>query len=324
MGKDRPRGRIAKDVLTWADPDRQSLNQTRTDRPDSSRVSVIIPHYRDLRGLDRCLEALGRQTYPRDLVEIVVADNNSPEGMAAVEQVAAGRARLVLVTEQGAGPARNGAVAAARHEILAFIDSDCVAEPAWIEEGVAALGSYDFVGGRVKVLVDDPARITPTEAFERVFAFDFKTYVTKKGFTGSGNLFCPRMIFDAVGGFRTAVSEDLDWSYRARGLGYRLGYAPAAVVGHPARRTWPELVAKWRKTNTESYHLMKSRGHGRLWWLLRTLALPASAIVHTPKVLASPELAGARERLDALTTLYRIRLWRLAHAFRLLREDPAS
>ena len=41
-------------------------------------VSVVVPHYADLVGLDRCLATLAAQTYPRDRVEIVVADNGSP------------------------------------------------------------------------------------------------------------------------------------------------------------------------------------------------------------------------------------------------------
>src|ERR1700749_2090049 len=107
------------------------------------RVSVIIPHYRDLAGLRLCLSALERQSYPREAIEIVVADNNSPEGEAEVARAIAGRARLVGVTEKGAGPARNGAVSASTGEILAFIDSDCVPEPDWIAEGVKSLEGHD-------------------------------------------------------------------------------------------------------------------------------------------------------------------------------------
>ena len=282
------------------------------------KVSVIIPHYRDLEGLALCLAALDRQTYPREDFEIVVGDNNSPEGEAAVARVIACRARLVIVYEKGAGPARNGAAAIARGDILAFTDSDCQPEPTWLAEGVAALAAYDFVGGRVKVLVDDVNRMTPAEAFERVFAFDFKTYILKKGFTGSGNLFCPRTMFETVGGFRAAVSEDVDWSFRAREMGFRLGYAPQAILGHPARRTWPDLLQKWRKTNFETFSLMTERPGGRWWWFVRSLALPASAIAHTPRVLLSKELQTADQRLAATSALFRLRWWRFLDAMRLL------
>ena len=284
-------------------------------------VSVIVPHYSDLAALDRCLTLLAAQTWPQDRYDIVVADNASPEGEAAVAAVIAGRARLVIVTEKGAGPARNGAVAASTGDILAFIDSDCQAEPAWLAEGVAALARWDFVGGQVQVLVETPGRPTPTEAFELVFAFNFEDYITRKGFTGTGNLFCPRALFDAVGGFRAGVSEDVDWSHRATAAGYRLGYAPRAVVGHPARRAWPELRAKFARVNAETYGLMRLRPGARLRWLARCLALPGSAIIHTPRILFSSRLAGLAQRVGALTVLYRSRFWRAVDGMRLLTTD---
>jgi glycosyltransferase involved in cell wall biosynthesis len=289
-----------------------------TESSTGPMVSVIIPHYRDLKALDKCLDTLSRQTLPRGEFEIIVADNNSPEGEAAIAEVIGGRARLVIVPEKGAGPARNGGVAAAKGQILAFVDSDCQAEPDWLAEGVKALSSYDFVGGRVKVLVDDPRKMTSAEAFERVFAFDFKTYITRKGFTGSGNLFCPRAMFQQVGGFSKGVSEDVEWSHRATAAGYRLGYAPKAVVGHPARRTFAELVAKWKRVNDETYGLMSRRKGGRLLWVLRTCALPASAVAHTPRVLLSKELDSFGQRLLALRMLYGLRLWRALDSFRLI------
>lgn len=285
-------------------------------------VSVIVPHYNDLANLDRCLGSLVAQTYPGHRLEIVVADNNSPQGLEAVERVVAGRARIVLVTERGAGPARNGAVAASNGEVLAFIDSDCRAEPSWIAEGVKALSDFDFVGGRVTVLIDDWTTLTAVEAFERVFAFNFKNYIEKKGFTGSGNLFCYRSLFEVVGGFRVGVSEDVEWSRRAAAAGRKLGYAPKAVIGHPARRDWAELLQKWRRLNREMFLLEIERPAGRLRWLLRSLALPVSAVAHIPKVLTSDQLLTLRQRMMAISVLFALRFWRCPDALGLLLRPP--
>lgn len=281
-------------------------------------VSVIMPHYQDVAALKICLASLEAQTYPRDRFEIVIGDNNSPIGLTAVEAAVAGRARVVVVTEKGAGPARNGAVAASRGEALAFIDSDCVAEPEWLAEGVAGLQRFDLVGGHVRVLVRDPQNMTSAEAFERVFAFDFKTYIEKKGFTGAGNMFCRRELFDRAGVFRVGLSEDLEWSRRAVSTGARLGYAPSAVVGHPARTTWEQLRNKWRRLNAETFGLMDGQRGQRTRWLARNALMPLSAIAHTPRVLASRELETGRQRLQALGMLYRLRLWRMFDAVALL------
>jgi GT2 family glycosyltransferase len=277
------------------------------------QVSVIVPHFEDLTALDLCLSALERQTYPREHFEIIVADNASPCGEERVADTIAGRARLVVVTKRGAGPARNGAAELATGEILAFTDSDCVPEPQWLSEGTAALAKHDIVGGQVTVLVEDPAKPTPTEAFETVFAFNFKDYIEKKGFTGSGNLFVPRDIFDKVGGFSVGVSEDVEWSGRARAKGYTIGYCEQAIVAHPARRTWEELKAKWLRVNSETYGLLSRRSAGRLNWLARTWATPLSAVVHTPRVLRNERL-DKKGKMKALQMLYKLRLWRFFDA----------
>lgn len=285
---------------------------------DAPSASVMVPHYHDLAGLARCLDSLERQTYPADCFEIIVADNASPEGREAVEAIIRGRARLVVVPEKGAGPARNGAVALATGEILAFTDSDCVTEPDWLRQGVAALRAGDVAGGRMIVLVETPGAPAPTEAFEAVFGFDNRRYVEKMGFTVTANLFCPRAVFERVGGFRVGMSEDLEWCGRARAAGFELVYAPLAVVGHPARRSWNELTGKWGRLNAETFALSAGQPWRNLRWLLRSLLLPASAVAHTPKVLASPALTSWSQRASALQVLYRLRLWRLVDSLRLL------
>jgi len=284
-------------------------------------VSVIIPHYNDLEALDACLSALAGQSFPAERTEIIVADNASPQGREAVQSVVGNRARLITVEQRGAGPARNGGVVASSGEILAFVDSDCQPEPQWLAQGIEALAHYDVVGGRVDVLVKEPGRVTAAEAFERVFAFNIEQYVTRKGFVGSGNLFCRRATFDAVGPFGTGVSEDVDWSHRATAKKFRIGYAPLAAVGHPARRSWDELKNKWSRINSETFSLAIRRRGGRLSWLLVCLMLPGSAVAHTPRVLMSRHLK-AEQKLGALGMLYRLRFWRTFDYCRLFFHGP--
>jgi GT2 family glycosyltransferase len=298
------------------------MHQQRPGNVDASKVSVIVPHYDDLQGLDICLSALAKQSLPKAEFEIIVADNNSPQGLEGVARVVAGRARLISIVEKGAGPARNGGAAAAAGEILAFLDSDCVPEPQWLAEGLAALAGYDVVGGSVAVLVHDPGKLTPAEAFECIFAFDIEQYLERKGFVGSGNLFCRRDVFDRVGGFATGVSEDVDWCHRASAKGFHIGFARKAAVGHPARRSWTDLKRKWARINSQTYMLKLKKRSGKLAWVFNCLLLPISAFVHTPRVLMSDKLSG-RQKFAALVILYRIRLWRSWDYCRLLMLGPS-
>jgi glycosyltransferase involved in cell wall biosynthesis len=276
-------------------------------------VSVIVPHYNDLAGLDRCLAALEAQTFPRDRFEIVVGDNASPCGIAEVERVVAGRAAVVPVPEKGAGPARNGAVAHARGETLAFIDSDCVAEPGWLAAGMAAVAPGRFAGGRMFVL--KPAgRPNGAQAYELLFAFDNEAYVREKRFTVTANLFVRRADFDRVGPFRTGVSEDMEWCHRAIGKGLSIAYAADAAVGHPPRDDWTALLGKTRRIERELFQFTLERPNGRLKWLARALLMPAMIVTQGPRVLRAPEIRGAR--LAAMGTLVRLRLWRAGAGLR--------
>lgn len=294
-----------------------------TPSASAPEVSVIIPHYAQVEALDGCLASLAVQSLPAERFEIVVVDNNSPGGPEPVRAVVGERGRLFVETAKGAGPARNRGVAEARGRVLAFIDADCVASPRWLEEGLRGLERFDIVGGRVDVSVADEARMSGAEAFERVFAFDFRSYIEDKGFTGSGNLFCRREVFEAVGGFRPAVSEDMDWSHRAAALGYSLGYHEPAAIAHPARSGWSELTRKWSRLNRESLRLSEGKPYGRWKWFARNWLVPASIVPHAGRVLTSRKLPDARTRLRALATLASIRLWRFADAHRaLLEREP--
>jgi len=286
-------------------------------------VSVVIPHYNDLERLARCLECLRRQSWPADRFEIIVADNNSAGGVAAVQNLAPD-VRVMPAPEQGAGPARNVGVAVARGNVLAFIDSDCVADKSWLAEGIAALDRFDYIGGQVITATSDPQRITPAEAYEVVFAFNFKKYIEQDKFSGTGNLFVPKKVFEKVGGFRSGVSEDVDWCRRANALGYRIGYAERAIVYHPARRDWRELTAKWDRVIQETFGLKRERPVWRWRWIIYTSAVAISPLLHAVRVVRNPRLIGVRAKAAGLLGLFGSRFYRAYRMIVCLVNDAAQ
>ena len=166
--------------------------------------------------------------------------------------------------------------------------------------------------------VVDADNPTSVEAFEKVFAFNFQRYVEKEGFSGAGNMFVSRKIFDAVGGFRTGVSEDKDWGHRAVALGYRWRYEPEARVSHPARRDWTELTRKWRRLTKEGFTAIREKPFGRLRWILRSWLILFSPVFHAGKILRSPKLGRIEQRLKAIGILFRLRWWRFIECHRVL------
>lgn len=284
-------------------------------------VSVVIPHYNDLNQLAHCLESLRRQRFSRDGFEVIVADNNSVGGVAAVERIAPD-VLVVPAPEQGAGPARNAGAATARGTHLAFIDSDCIADENWLREGTAALERFDYVGGQVITTMENAKHPTQAEAFEAVFAFNFKKYIERDKFSGSGNLFVPRAIFERVGGFHALMTEDVEWCRRANAMGYRLGYAERAVVSHAARREWSELMRRWDRMMLEDIRLAMERPRWRLRWSIHAAVVAVSPLVHWLPVVRSRRLIGLRAKACGLLGLFRIRAYRSYRMLGLLVNPP--
>jgi GT2 family glycosyltransferase len=175
---------------------------------------------------------------------------------------------------------------------------------------VAALAQYDYVGGRVVTTVADMKSVSAAEAFEAVFAFDFKKYVETDKFAGSGNLFVRGNLFEQVGGFRAGVAEDVDWCQRANAMGLRLGYAEKAIVYHAARRQWSDLTRRWDRMMSEDIRSAMETPRWQLRWLVHAGMVAVSPFVHWVRVLRSHRLSGPRARGLALIGLLRIRFYR--------------
>ena len=275
--------------------------------------AVIIPHYNDIPRLERCLSALMQNDLTK--TEVVVVDNNSPVSLDGV-RAAFPAVRFVVEPEKGAAVARNRGVAETTAQRLFFIDADCIPAPDWLSVGREIAAKADLIGGRVDVFDETPPPRSGAEAFEAVFAFNFRRYIEVQGFSGAGNLLTHRDVFDAIGGFINGVSEDREWTMRAVARGYSLIYEDRFQVSHPSRQDWPALKAKWHRTTREGY-LLNGTGLGqRLRWGVRALAMPVSALVHIPKVLKSDKLASPGEVLRAIGTLVRLRCMRMVWMLR--------
>ena len=280
------------------------------DRPDAA---VIIPHYNDVVRLERCLTVLAAG----DLrgVDLVVVDNGSSQSLESL-RAAFPMVRFFIEPEKGAAAARNRGVRETTAPVLIFIDADCLPTPDWLDMARLVQPRADLIGGRVDVFDETPPPRSGAEAFEAVFAFNFRNYIEVQGFTGAGNLVTRRDVFVEVGDFVNGVSEDRDWSMRAVAKGFQLIYEDGMVVNHPSRSDWPALRHKWHRLTRE---LCASNGFSRsdrLRWGLRGLAMPISALAHLPKTVFSPKLASPAERVAAATTLMRLRFLRMGWMLR--------
>ena len=115
----------------WIDIDVAEIGYWRPDR----RVTLVLPHYESQTELNNTLAALTRQTYPLDLMEVIIADDGSSTA-PEIPEIAAPLDVTVHVQEDrgfGLARARNLGARVATGEILIFIDCDMIPERQHVE-----------------------------------------------------------------------------------------------------------------------------------------------------------------------------------------------
>ncbi len=125
------------------------------------RVSAIVcSHDPDKSGMDRVMEALRRQTMPREFWELMVVDNASPSRLSEDFEIDWHPCGRHLTEDRlGLTPARLCGMAASRGEILVFVDDDNILDPDylevahWIGMRWPMLGSWS---GRIDPQFDSP------------------------------------------------------------------------------------------------------------------------------------------------------------------------
>lgn len=193
-------------------------------------VSIVIPAYNAARTLEACLRACLDQTYPE--TEVIVADDGSTDGTPEI----AARLGVRYLWQENRGPAaaRNTGARAARGEIIAFTDSDCVPASDWIEQLMAGFAPDIVAVGGTYGIANPESRLARLVHEEIVVRHTrFKDEVD---FLGSFNVAYRKDAFDAVNGFdesfTAASGEDNDLAYRLQDAGGTLRFHRAAVVAH--------------------------------------------------------------------------------------------
>ena len=209
-------------------------------------VSAIIPTYHDWDRLKLCLNALAQQSYPIDRFEVLVVNNDPDDRPSYV--VASGNVRLLEEAKPGSYAARNAAIRVAKGEVFAFTDSDCIPDQDWLRNGVQGLANgNDRIAGRIQIFCanDKP---TVAEAYELVFAFNQKTNA-ENGASVTANLICYQYCFEKTGLFNCSLLSggDTEWGYRANDQGFSISYQENAMVRHPARSSFADLLKKRRR-----------------------------------------------------------------------------
>ena len=235
------------------------------------RVSVIVCAYNAAETLEDCLSALEQLSYPD--VEVLLVDDGSTDDTATIA-TRHPSIRLIQVENGGLSAARNVGLAHASGEIVAYTDADVCVEPEWLtylvepffSPGIAGSGGPNVVppddpwlaqcvarapGGPSHVLLDD--RIA-----EHV---------------PGCNMAFRRDVLLALDGFNPTfikAGDDVDLCWRLQARGWKIGFAPCALVWHRHRSSirdyWRQQLGYGEgETWLKPLHPAKFVGRRALW-----------------------------------------------------------
>lgn len=271
-------------------------------------LSVVIPCFNAAATLGGQLAALAAQRWVGEW-EVIVADNGSTDGSAALAATFRGRLpRLTVVAASGLlgpGHSRNVGARVARGEALLFCDADDEVAPGWLAAMGEAVAEHSFVAARYEVAKLNPPWIAAARPHPQETGLNPYTYPPFLPHAGGGGLGVRKDLHEAVGGFDESLPalEDTDYCWRLQLAGTPLYYVPEAVV-HIRYR--PDLAGNFRQLlsfgehNVLIYRRYRHRGMPRLG--------PGPGLLRWGKLLlTAPRLAGRRGRTAWLSQL----AWRL-------------
>jgi mycofactocin system glycosyltransferase len=210
--------------------------------PGPGEVTVIIPVRDRAAELARCLAGLAGAT------RIIVVDDGSLDPAAVRRAAVAVGARVVPRPVNG-GPAaaRNTGLAAARTPLVAFLDSDCVPAPGWLDGLLPHFADPALGAVAPRIVPHQPGRtwLARYEGASSTLDMGHRASIVRPGSRVSYVPGAALVVRRAAAGSGfdedMQVGEDVDFVWRLGGAGWRVRYEPAAVMGHQHRvrlRPW--------------------------------------------------------------------------------------
>ncbi|MBU2611257.1 MAG: sugar transferase [Chloroflexi bacterium] len=209
-------------------------------------VSVVIPARNAAGSIPACLRAVLAQENIEQELEIILVDDGSTD---KTEELAESLGvRVIRQANAGPAAARNAGARQARGEIIAFTDADCAPVSDWLQHLTTPFSSSEIVAAKGAYRTDQRslvARFVQQEYESKYARLAQQRFID---FIDTYSAAYRREVFLENGGFDTAFPvpsvEDQEFSFRLARKGYRMVFAPQAIVFHQHDQNWVEYVKR--------------------------------------------------------------------------------
>jgi glycosyltransferase involved in cell wall biosynthesis len=285
--------------------------------------TVIIPARNEGGTIAELIHAVRGQAPPGWRVEVVLVDDGSTDGTAAVARAAGARV-LELGSPPGGGnpaAARNRGALAATGDPLVFLDADCRPASGWLARLLAghAAGAA-VVGGALDLPPGLPA-MARCDYYCGWYHVHSRRPAGEVPNHPPGNLSVRRAEFERGPGFTEQqpiayAHEELAWQAEIRGRGGRILFDPGAIVYHYNRPGFRNLLRRNYRWGFSAIESKAPTGAARLAWVYHHPLLLMVASLPLALASAGYNLAGwARARvLEPLLMLPAVLAARLAYS----------
>lgn len=218
-------------------------------------VSIVIPFMEYSSLLVESVQSCLRLTHSGFLKEIILMHNGNKDYMN-MPGINDKRIRIAHIDRQNLCSARNYGAFLAKGEIILSTDSDCIVDARWADELVRCL-----VDSKAAAIVGRIKAYKPTTEWELLAEDTFSWRTRELDYIIGGNCAIQKNIFQEIGGYdeNLSVGGDLDLGLRLSKAGYKIIYAPGALVYHKHMsnlkniagqyikygRGWRQLKKKW-------------------------------------------------------------------------------
>lgn len=207
-------------------------------KPARPRLSVIVPAHGAQRTLGATIEALEASTLPRNLWELIVVDDSSPDQTTLVASAADALVRLGVGQPFGPAYARNRGAEIARGDVLVFVDADVCVHPgtlAAFHDALASNPSVSAVTGSYDTTPGDGSALSRYRGLVQHF-----THLSRAGEVDTFWAACGAVRADAFmesgmfdeWRFTRPQLEDVELGHRLRANGRRILLRPDIQATH--------------------------------------------------------------------------------------------